>query len=262
MLRGLFRKQQTSIDPPDEGFVDIHAHVIPSVDDGPDSWEESMAILRNAAACGTRVLVATPHGDTRARWKSLDQLRDGCRALNHSLSQEGVPLTVVLGMENPLGLDAAQRLEEGRALTVNRSPYVLLEFPYVELPLYWEEVLFKVQLLGKIPIIVHPERHVGFQEKPHLLENSVNRGALVQVTAASLTARFGSRVRKTAHALMKAGLVHIIASDTHAPEGVRGPDLLEGYAVAADLVGLEAATRMMSHTPRAVIQGQPAPVGG
>ena len=168
-------------------------------------------------------------------------------------------LTVLLGMENPLEPRVVQGLKDGSALALNGSSYVLVEFPYVELPLYWEDVLFQLQLQGRRPIIAHPERQAQIQKRPELLAGPVARGVLTQITAGSLTARFGSRVRKAAETLLAAGLVHVIASDAHAAEGPRAPELLEGFAAAAHLVGLEKATEMMSLLPRSIVLGEPAP---
>ena len=105
--------------PPPNGFVDIHSHIVPGVDDGAPTWEVAMEMLRRAARGGTTLIVATPHGDSRAKWHETDALRESCQQLNVSLAQEGVPLSIVLGMENPLELDLAERLEEGSALTYN-----------------------------------------------------------------------------------------------------------------------------------------------
>jgi len=249
----LFRHQIPAVGPPPGGFVDVHAHVIPTVDDGAKSWDETMAIMRNAAASGTSLLVATPHGDSRGKWHNIQELRDGVTAINARCGAEHLSINVVLGMENPLERGLVGRLEAGTALCLNSSRYLLVEFPYTQLPLDWEQVLFQLQLAGKVPIIVHPERQPAFQKNPALLEGAIQRGNLVQITAGSLAAKFGSEVRKTAEELLKQGLVHILASDTHAPQGPRGPSMLEGYAAAVRLIGTARAARMASTFPRSLV---------
>ena len=154
-------------------------------------------------------------------------------------------------------LGLAERLEEGSALTYNGSEYVLVELPFTQLPLYWEQVLFQLQLAGKQPVIAHPERQAQIQGNPGLLAGAVGRGVLTQITAGSLSRRFGSRVRKSAETLLKSGLTHVIASDAHGVQDPRSPDLLDGFNAAARPVGQEASTHMMTDLPRAIALGSP-----
>lgn len=253
------RRTPGELPPPDGGFVDIHSHPLAGVDDGAESWDESIAIIERAAEGGTTVMVATPHGDRRGRWKDVEGLRAKCDELNEEARRRGIGLSVLLGMEAPLALDMVQRLAGGSSLTLNRTDCVLVEFPFAELPLYWEDALFQLQLAGKRPIIAHPERQARIQARPEMLRGPVDRGILVQVTAASLAGHMGQGAKKAADRLLKNGLAHIIASDTHAPEGPRGPDLLAGYNAAARLVGPEKAAEMASTFPRALVLGKPLP---
>lgn len=202
-------------------------------------------------------MVATPHGDSRATWSDTNSLRNACDTINETLQAEHIQLSVVLGMENPLEPNMAERIKSGFALTYNETQHLLVEFPYTHLPLFWEEELFQLQLDGKYPVIAHPERQVQIQDNPRILEGVVSRGVLVQITAGSLTRKFGSRVRKCAETLLKDQLAHVIASDAHSSGGSRPPDLLEGFNAAAQLIGKEQATRMMTEVPRSIALGHP-----
>ena len=239
-------------------FVDLHTHVLPGVDDGPETWDEAVEILRQAASGGTALMVATPHGDDRRRWDNIDSLRHLCHDLNSALQLEQLPLSVVLGMENPVELDLADQVQRGAALTVTGSDYILVELPFLQLPLYWEEVLFQLQLSGLRPILAHPERQLQIQDDPELLAGAVSRGVMTQVTAGSIAGHFGPRPKKTAETLFKKDLVQIIASDCHRPEGSRGPQLLEGFRAAAKLIGLERATQMLAGVPGVTADSPPA----
>jgi len=244
---------------PSVQFVDVHTHVLPGVDDGPDSWDEAMETLRQAAQGGATRLVATPHGDARRRWDTVDSLRTLCEKLNETLRLEQVPLEVMLGMENPVELNIMERVEAGSALSLNGSAYILMELPFNQLPLYWEDVLFQIQLAGLRPIIVHPERQEQIQGDPDIVSRAVDRGVLIQVTSGSIAGGFGPAARKSAETLLKRDLVHIIASDCHRPEGHRGPDMNDGFAAAAKLVGRDKAVKMACETPMAVLQGLELP---
>jgi protein-tyrosine phosphatase len=231
---------------PSIGFVDVHSHILPGVDDGPQTMEAAMGILRSAAASGTSVMVATPHGGQKARWTGVEHLKKLCRGLNEFVERERLPIEIVLGMENDFDISLPEQFEKGRALTINNSSYILVELPFNTLPIYWEDVLFKLQLKGLRPIIAHAERQQQLQEKPELLIGPVSRGVLVQITAGSLVGYFGGKAKKAAQTLLKRELAHVVASDAHKPEGQRGPDLLEGFHELKRLIGEDKALRLMA----------------
>ncbi len=240
-------------------FVDLHTHLLPGVDDGPTKWEDATKALRKGASGGTILMVATPHGGDRGTWDEVGTLRRICNDLNGELEQEQVPLKLVLGMENPLELNIIEQIDRGLALTVNGSSYILVELPFSILPLYWEEVLFQLQLAGLRPIVAHPERQAQVQDNPDIIAGVVQRGVLCQITSGSIVGHFGPTARKTAETLLKAGHVHLIASDCHGPDGPRGPALLEGFRAASKLVGQTLALKMMSQVPRAIVEGAAIP---
>ena len=209
-------------------------------------------MLRAAASGGTEFMVATPHGDHRRAWDDIGSLGRLCEELNGALQHEQVRLTVALGIENPLVPDIVERIEQGAGLTINGSNYILVELPFLQLPLYWEEVLFQLQLHDLHPIIAHPERQAQLQANPKLVADVVNRGVMTQVTAGSLAGRFWPKVKKTAESLLKRDLVHVIASDCHGAAGSRDPGLKDGLRAAAKLVGQELASQMVLERPRAI----------
>ena len=213
-----------------------------------------MEILKRAADGGTTLMVATPHGDVRARWNDVQSLSNMVIELGQALDQEQVSLSLVLGMENPVATDIASRLEKGSALTINGSDYILMELPFAQLPNYWEEVLFQLQLLGLRPLLAHPERQAQLQKDSTLVARIVERGVLIQVTIGSLAGSFGPKVKKTAEAFLKQGLVHILASDCHGADGSRSPEFRAGFDAARKLVGEEVATRLVSDNPWAIVR--------
>ena len=212
-------------------------------------------MLRQAAGGGTALVVVTPHGDNRATWSEIRELQRLLAELKDNMQKEGTPLQLVLGMEVPLTMDAAEDVAKGTALTINGSNYVLVELPFQQLPLYWEQALFQLQLKGLRPILAHPERQNDIQANPHLISGVVDRGVLTQVTAGSLAGSFGPKVKKAAETLLKRRLVHVIASDCHRSEGPRSPEMAAGFQAAVKLVGEELLAQMAIETPMAIVLG-------
>lgn len=235
-------------------MLDLHTHILPGVDDGPDSMEESMEMARLAFAGGTRIIVATPHNRDVVERSSISTVRSLVDEMNRLLQAEALPVTVLMGMENHLEMDTPQQVERGLALPIEGTRYILLEFPFEFYPFYAEDVVFKLQLQGLKPIIVHPERIAPIMDDVEVLANLVGKGALSQVTAGSIAGRFGKDVQRFTRELLRKDLVHIIASDGHTARGERRPVLSAGLEAAIKLVGEAAAMKMVEDVPAAVVE--------
>ena len=241
-------------------MYDLHAHILPGVDDGANTPEDTLEMARAGAKDGTRVILATPHRrDITENW-SVTHVREQVAEANQRIEAAGLDITMRLGMENHLDVDLPEEVEQGRALSMAGSRYILVELPFFGRPNYVEDVLFQVQSQGLTPVLAHPERLEVFHAEPEMLVTLVERGMLTQVTAGSLLGYFGKNVRRFTEALFRQGLVHILASDTHFPGGPRSPKLTPGVGAASKIVGQELARNMVVATPKAVLDDLPIDV--
>ena len=236
-------------------MIDLHAHILPAVDDGAANLEDALAMVRLAAADGVRTMVATPHSGDWQPPLSAVVVRSRVAQLQAALDREGVAVSVVMGMEVYLDPDTAWRAVQGSALCLGETNYLLVELPLHEYPAYTEQVLFELQARGFRPILAHPERNAVLAREPARLAPLVERGILAQVTAGSLAGRFGHHVLAAAELLVEHRLVHVIASDAHGV-GSRSPVMSVGVVAAAALVGAERARAMVTTTPAAILAGQ------
>lgn len=241
-------------------MIDLHCHLLPDVDDGPDSLEESLAMARMARADGIRTVVVTPHA---RHWEQRHRAEDSgggleaaVQQLQEQLREAGIDLALVPGMEVDLDETLPLRLLEGRASPLGRGPYVLLELPFLAFARYIDRAIFHAQVAGWQPILAHVERYVYFQERPELLEPLVRRGVLTQVNAGSLTGELGEVVRGTAMRLLRRGLVHCLATDAHGASGARVPLLSPAVAIAARCVGQARAQAMVEAVPDCILTGK------
>jgi protein-tyrosine phosphatase len=243
-------------------MIDIHAHILPGVDDGAKNWEESLDMARMAVNDGIRVMVATPHL-FKGRTIDLKQLNGKEAILQHvaqlqqRLSEASIPLEIIPGCDFPLGVESLELLDAGQALTINdANRYLLLELPDTSLPPATEEICFYLQSKGLTPIITHPERHLILQEMPHKLKRLIDLGCLVQMTGNSLTGKFGRRVKKISQQLIKLGYIHLLATDAHGPK-VRPPLLSQAVTELSRLVGENRARAMVHDLPGKILAGEP-----
>ena len=237
-----------------EIMYDLHAHILPGIDDGPELLESAIEMAAAAAAWGTTVMIATPHRKDVVENSSISFVQDCLKSLNKELETRNVGLEILLGMENHLGSDLPDAFSRGEALTIAGSAYALVELPFFGKPNYMEDVLYKIQALGLTPVLVHPERIELIQRNPGLLDKFIQQGMLSQITAGSIVGHFGARVKEFVQRLLQEGLVHVIASDTHSPVGPRSPLLSAGVDLAARLVGKKEALSMVLDTPQNILK--------
>jgi len=201
---------------PPDGMIDVHFHCLPGIDDGPAAWDDSVALCRAAADEGTTTIVATPHV-LREAWINDDPQTRDALVLKLNTMLGGTP-AVLPGCEYFFSADAVDLVERGEwgpLTTLNRSRYLLLEFPPGELLPGTEGILHELALIGVTPIIAHPERNRTFSDDPGVLANLVARGALVQVTAGSVLGEFGVGPLAASAEFFRQDLVHLVASDAH-----------------------------------------------
>ena len=201
-------------------MLDLHCHILPGIDDGARSWEDSLAIARLAVEEGITHLLATPHhlnGRLENKKQAVIALTDG---LQERLDAEGIPLRVFPCQEVRVSGEIMAGIAQDEILFIDEGErYLLLEFPTVSIPHYVDQLFFNLQQKGITPVIVHPERNQEIIENPNKLLAYVERGALAQVTASSYIGVFGKDIAELSKQLIEANLVHILASDAHNTRG-------------------------------------------
>ncbi|RHW30386.1 tyrosine-protein phosphatase [Oceanobacillus profundus] len=196
-------------------MIDIHSHILPGVDDGAKTEEDSLDMARAAVAQGITTIIATPHHKNGKYDNDAQSIINHVAILNELFKKENIDLHVLAGQETRINGDMVQDIEKGELLSLNGSKYLFVEFPSGQVPRYASQMLFDIQVAGYTPIIVHPERNQELIEHPAKLYEFVKKGALTQVTAASLVGKFGKNIQKFSNQLIEFNLTHFIASDAH-----------------------------------------------
>jgi len=237
-------------------MIDIHSHILPGLDDGAAGMEESLALARLAQADGIHTMVATPHVITGLYPNSRETILAAVTQLQTVLQDNGIAISILPGAEYRLEPDLPRRGAKGELMTINDGGrYLLVEMPMDLVPGYAGQVFYELQLQGLTPIIAHPERNPGFARNPALLRELVLHGALVQITAASLTGLLGSRAAATARAFLKQGCVHFIASDAHNSKN-RAPVLAAAAKEADRLLTPGEGEILTGDNPGRAIRGE------
>jgi protein-tyrosine phosphatase len=228
--------------------IDIHCHILPGIDDGPEHIDESLEMAKIASLDGITTIVATPH--IKEPPYPAEDIEIKVAALNDRLTEKGIPLNVLQGADVSSTVDVSSL----RGYTINRTRYILIEFPHLYLPGNAKDIIFRLMMHGYRPIITHPERNLSILENPKPFLELLDTGLLVQITADSITGAFGPDIRECASYFLKKGVVNFIATDAHSSRE-RRPELSGAVKIAAGILGREQANRLVTLNPGNVVQG-------
>ncbi|MHC0036454.1 tyrosine-protein phosphatase [Pseudoneobacillus sp. C159] len=238
-------------------MIDLHCHILPNVDDGPDRLAESVEMAKQAVREGITTIIATPHHRNENYENHYQTIFRKVEELNAALKAENIDLTVLPGQEPRIFGEMIDGLLNGEVGIINQHgerKYVLVELPSGHVPRYTGQLLFDMQLKGYLPIIVHPERNSEIIENPEVLYQLVKKGALTQVTASSVSGHFGKTIKKFSLQLIEANLAHFIASDAHNTTS-RGFKMIEALDVVQKKFG-EDYVNLFTENARLAVEGK------
>jgi protein-tyrosine phosphatase len=235
-------------------MIDLHSHILPGIDDGARTLEDSLEIARAAVEDGIVAIAGTPH--VRDDWPTEANLMEArLGELRAAIEAAGIPLDVRSGGEIALGWVTRLAPEELRRFGLGGSRYLLVETPYYGWPRDLPEILFSLLDEGFTPVLAHPERNADVAARPERLTELVREGVLVQVTAASVDGRIGRRAMECGRSLIRSGLAQLLASDAH-HASVREV----GMAEAVHRVGDPALARWLTwEVPSAILADKAIP---
>jgi protein-tyrosine phosphatase len=236
-------------------MVDLHCHILPGIDDGPATMEESMAMAESAVADGITHVVATPHSSSEYHFDfaRVRRIRDELQ------SRIGDRLHLATGCDfhlNPENLASLRK--DPSPYCLNQHDYLLVEFNEISIPPGMDQTLHEIQLAGLRPVITHPERNRILRAHPEKLKKWTRQGCFVQVTSGSLMGTFGAASQRDALKWIREGLVHFVASDAHNTR-TRQLRLQPAYDVVLSQFGEAKARALFLDNPLAAFEGRELP---
>ena len=197
-------------------FKDLHCHLLPGIDDGSKTIEESIETLRRAEKEGVTEIVLTPHYIENTRYNCNNKnKKELFEKLEKAMHEAGINIKLYLGNENYMSENFIELLKNKEIMTINNSRYLLFEFPLNQIYQNSKEVLYELVTIGCVPILAHPERYRDFQKHPELAEEYARMGILLQGNYKSLFGKYGREAKKTLKIFLKKGLITFMGSDMH-----------------------------------------------
>ncbi|MTD38453.1 tyrosine protein phosphatase [Erwinia sp. CPCC 100877] len=237
-------------------MIDLHCHILPGLDDGAQTIEDSLAMAKMAVSQGITHILCTPHHNNGQFNNPAGKVISCVTALQNELDRQRIPLVLLEGQEVRISGELLEQIEKNELLFADlNNQYLLIEFPTHEIPAYTMQLFDYLLDKGHIPVIVHPERNSKFIEDPNRLLPFVEMGVLTQLTAPSYVGIFGSQIEKTAKKMVAHNLVYMMASDAHNTKK-RGFFMKKAYDAIAKDMGQKHVEAMQQMT-RDILNGDP-----
>lgn len=237
------------------GYIDIHSHILPGVDDGSQSMEQSLDMLRMAADNGIRRMILTPHNKAERRNVSVKGIQSRLEALQEAAAKQQIPITLYPGNEVFYRDGVAEMLEENSLCTLAGSKYVLVEFQPLEDFGYIRAAVYELTGCGYTPILAHVERYQCMAANLDNVAYAIDRGALMQINASSVTGGMGFKGKQIVKKMLKQHLIHFVATDAHDCER-RSPQLAECAQYLSKKFGDGYAAKLLHDNADCVIRGE------
>ncbi|MFK8049245.1 MAG: tyrosine-protein phosphatase [Halioglobus sp.] len=239
-------------------MIDLHCHLLPGIDDGPDTMKESIELCRMAAEDGVTHAIVTPHIHP-GRWdNSRELIAKLCDELQTQLDELEIPLQLGFAGEVRLTDEIIHQVERGEIPfygKVNGYDIMLLEFPHAHIIPGSDKLVSWLLGRGIRPLIAHPERNKQLMNDPTQIHSFVEAGCWLQLTSGSIVGGFGARAQELALRMLKENLITVVASDGHNCKA-RKPVLKQAFDAIASQFGDEKATELTVTTPAVIAANQ------
>lgn len=233
-------------------MIDIHCHILPEVDDGSKSLDESIEMAKIAQNEGIKKIINTSHYHFDFKYKKGNELKQICKEFNSTLKENNIDIEVIVGNELYYTEDLIGKLDDLDFFTLNDSRHILIEFSPSNFPKNLADIIYEIKLKKYIPILAHVERYKDIQGNPNLIYDFIKEGALIQINASSILGKNGKEAEMTSEILLNNNMVHFVGTDAHSSTK-RRPLLKEAYEYVKSNYGQENAELLFNKNAELVI---------
>lgn len=236
-------------------MIDIHCHILPEVDDGSRSLNESIEMALIAREQGIKKIVNTSHYHPDFRYKKGEELLKELKDFNNVLKENMIDIEVLIGNEIYYTKDLIKQIDELDFYTLNNSRYILIELPPTNFPSDLCNIVYELKEKNYIPVFAHVERYIEVQENPDLIYDVINAGAIIQINSHSILGKSGKELQRTCDTLINRNMVHVVGTDAHRSKR-RTPIFLDAYKYVCEKYSKGIADNLFVKNNNAIINNE------
>ena len=236
-------------------MIDIHTHILPNIDDGARSIEETFNLIKEAKSVGFEAIVSTSHYMEGYYETDAPEREVWVNAIYENLKAKNIDVELYLGNEIYMSENMIKLLEEGKASTINDTSYVLFEMPLNAEPLNLYDSIYEMMQYKIVPILAHPERYTFVQKEPELIYDLIQKGVLMQANYGSIAGQYGEKAKIIVKKFFENNMIHMLGSDVHRQNTVY-PKIPEILSELSELIGEEKLKELTTTNPRLVLHNK------
>lgn len=236
-------------------MIDMHSHILPNIDDGSQSIEESVSMLREAKKAGFTAIVSTSHFIEEVYNVSKEEREEIIKKLEERLYDENIDIKIYNAAEAYISTNLNAFIKEEKLPTINGTKYLLIELPMNSEIIYLDRIIEQLKENQIIPIIAHPERYSYVQKNPKILWGLIEEGVLFQSNYGSIIGEYGKTAEKTVKKLLKNNMIHFLGTDAHRSKSIY-TKMDEALKKIIKLIGEEKLELLSKVNPQKVLQNQ------
>ena len=241
-------------------MIDIHSHILPNIDDGSRSIDETFNMIKEAKSVGFDAIVSTSHYMEGYYETNVPEREVWIKAIKENLQTKNIDINLFIGNEIYMSENIIKLLEERKASTMNDTSYVLFELPLNIEPLNLYDIIYEIEQYKLVPILAHPERYSFVQREPELVYDLVEKGVLMQANYGSIIGQYGKKAQMTVKKFFEGNMVHMLGTDAHRQNTIY-PKIPQILSELNALIGEEKLEELTTTNQSLVIHNKRIDVG-
>ena len=236
-------------------MIDMHTHILPGIDDGSKSIEETFNLIKEAKNAGFDGIVSTSHYIEDYYETNVAERKVWLSAISEKLKETNININLYIGNEIYISDNIINLLEEGKAATINDTSYALFEMPLNAKPLNLYDVIYDMLQYKLVPILAHPERYSFIQEAPEIVYDLIEKGVLMQANYASIIGTYGEKSQIIVKKFLESNMIHFLGSDVHRQNTIY-PKIPNILVELENLIGKDKLYELTTTNPSLVLQNK------
>ena len=233
-------------------MIDVHSHILPNIDDGSRSIDETFNLIKEAKEAGFEGIICTSHYMENYYETDRPEREVWINAIHENLKNKNIEMNLYLGNEIYMSDNIIKLLEDGKATTMNDTSYVLFELPLNVEPMNLYDMVYEMQQYKIVPILAHPERYSFVQTDPELIYDLIDKGVLMQANYGSIVGQYGKKAQMIVQKFLENNMIHMLGTDAHRQNTIY-PKIPEILVELKSLVGEEKLNELTTINPELVI---------